>query len=167
MVQREVAALRWPDLNGSELIVRRRHQRVGHGSPARRIPLIGPLAEDLEEWRRLSDPSRPRQLVFPSERGRQWGAPEWNAWERDVFEPAVEACGLEVLASIEDLRSTFCTLTLYEGLPTRVLARRVGMRHREAIHRYGWLANLIGSQDPVDPAALVRSARGTLAVATL
>jgi integrase len=166
LLQREVAALRWPDVGADELVVRKWRKRVGHGRPARRVPLIGPLADDLAEWRRLSEPPRPRELIFPSEAGPQWGGPEWNAWEQDVFEPAVEACGLK-LESLEDLRHTFCTLTLYEGLPTRELARRIGMRSAEAKHRFGWLAGLIESRDPVDPSTLVRAARGAMGLVAL
>src|SRR5205085_4360624 len=53
LLPQEVTALRWPDVGEDELTIRRAGQRVGHGTPARRVPLIGPLADDLREWRRL------------------------------------------------------------------------------------------------------------------
>jgi integrase len=166
LLPQEVTALRWPDVGEDELVIRRRGQRVGQGPPARRVPLIGPLADDLREWRRLSDPSRPRSLVFPGRDGHHWAPGAWTDWRSEVFDPAVKACGLD-LESPHELRHTFCTLALHEGLPTRELARRIGVRSGEAKRLYGWLAEIIESRESVDPATLVRAARGSLAVAAL
>jgi alginate O-acetyltransferase complex protein AlgJ len=163
VLPQELTALRWPDVGEHELTVRRPGKKVGEGSPARRVPLIGPLADDLREWRRLSNPARPRELVFPGEDDLHWAGAEWSAWRRDVFDPAVRACGLE-LKSPHELRHTFCTLTLYEGLPMKELARRIGAGMGETRRLYGWLADILESAEPIDPATFVWAARGALLV---
>jgi integrase len=162
LVAPEVAGLRWPDIGEREIKVRTWGSKVD-APPARRVPMIEPLARDLQAWRLLNPPPGPRALVFPGSHNVTWGDAEWTRWRHDVFQPAVRACGLDLELPL-DLRDTYCTLLINERVPVREIARRIGETRDEVRHLYNLpltVAKALGR--PAPAAALVEAARAALA----
>jgi integrase len=127
----------------------------------RTVSLIVPLAQDLAAWREVSGEPGPDELVFSGRLDPHWGGGEWAAWSRDVFMPAVQACGLDIKRP-HDLRHTYCTLLLHEGLPPREVARRVGETPRLVKKVYAYLIGTASSRQPIDPADFVQEIRAGL-----
>lgn len=101
-------------------------------------PLLADLAEDLREW--FIAPGRPdtKQPIFPAHDGRFWAEDDWRTWRRRVWlgeperprhdrkrpnaaRPGCAPAGTRP----RDLRSSFVTLRVYEGVPLTQLAREV------------------------------------------
>jgi len=143
LLPREVPLLRWSDVGERKLTVR---TPVGRNA-TRAVAVIAPLADDLRAWRSAAPKREPGALVFPGGISPKWADGEWAAWCSDVFVPAARACGLDIERPHE-LRHTFCTLLLHEGLPAAEVARRVGESHRLIKEVYGYLIGTMGSREP-------------------
>jgi integrase len=121
--------------------------------------MIEPLAEDLREWRRFSGDPPGASHVFPGRNSRHFAEGEWGWWSREVFEPAVRACGLEIERP-HDLRQTLCTLLLHEGRSAREVAKQVGERTRVIKELYGpFLASGVPTWEPIEASRLVYAVR--------
>jgi hypothetical protein len=125
----EVFRLRWGQL-------RRRSIELGPRAnvPARRVRLLRPLAEDLQRWRDQGPRKPPATLVFPGAGGR----PDAAGWQRICEEsliPAARALGLTLEHPIE-LRHTFPSLLLQEGVEPREVAVQVGIPERPFVRAY-------------------------------
>jgi hypothetical protein len=90
----------------------------------RTVDLLGPLAEDLREWRPTSQPPAPKALVFPRADGEPWRTDDWNNWRNRRFLPAAGRAGLGRLRPY-DLRHAFASLLIREQ---RTSARRTARR---------------------------------------
>lgn len=124
----ELAALRW-----SEVDLQRRTLRVVHAyseeaprgelSPvknhqARTVPIPAIVSVELADYKAQCNADG---LVFPSVAG----TPLRNRnWRRDVFDPAVEALGLEITP--HNLRDTAASLAIQEGASVVAVARLLG-----------------------------------------
>lgn len=162
LVAQEITALRWADVRERELAIRRPGRRIGEAVPARLVPMIAPLAEDLRRWKERQGPPSPRSLVFPDRDDQPWGGGTWASWRKEIFDPAVAACGLD-LESPLDLRDAFSTLLINQRMPEREIARLIGERTREVKHLYRLPLDSAKSWEPVDAASLVRCARRAIA----
>lgn len=137
----------------------------------RYTPLLAPLAEDLREWfLTLGRPTGERPVV-PAHDGGFWADDDWRNWRKRVWHgeperhrlksrnptPEREGCAPPGTRP-RDLRSSFVTLRVYEGIPLTQIAREVGTSVRMIEQHYaGVIANWDGRHMPAE--AQIRAAR--------
>lgn len=139
----------------------------------RHTPLLAPLSDDLREWYLASGRPDPTRPVFPAHDGGFWGKDDWRNWRNRVWQgererprqdrmrpkPARQGCA-PAGTRPRDLRSSFITLRVYEGIPLTQLAREVGTSVRMIEEHYaGVIANWDRKQ--VSAADQIRVARRT------
>lgn len=91
----------------------------------RETRLLGPLAADLRLWREHC-PRTPDDLVFPSSAGRAWSGDAWDNWRSRIFTPAARAVGCRRDVIPRDLRGSFASLLIWEGLSVLEVAPELG-----------------------------------------
>jgi integrase len=136
-------------------------------------PLLKPLAEDLREWFLASGRPTGKRPVFPAHDGEFWGQDDWRNWRRRVWQgeperarrdrknpkPKRDGCA-PAGTRPRDLRSSYVTLRVYEGIPLTQIAREVGTSvPMIELHYAGVIANWDGKQRPAE--ASIRAARKT------
>lgn len=161
-----VCRLTWADV-GEQAIryVDTKRNRV------RFTPLLAPLAEDLREWFLASGRPNGQSPVFPAHDRGFWGNDDWRNWRRRVWQgeperarrdrknatPAREGCAPPGTRP-RDLRSSYVTLRVYEGVPLTQIASEVGTSVRMIEQHYaGVIANWDGKQRSAE--ASIRAAR--------
>jgi integrase len=127
-------------------------------------PLLAPLAEDLRQWFLASGRPAGRTPVFPAHDGGFWDKDDWRNWRRRVWQgeperprrgrksatPAREGCA-PAGTRPRDLRSSYVTLRVYEGVPLTQIASEVGTSVRMIEQHYaGVIANWDGKQVAAD-----------------
>ena len=123
----ELRALRWSDVRERTILI----ERAAAGSSVkatktgqiRSIRLLVALAEDLRRWREAS-PSQ-CELVFPTSRGTVWTDYDWRNWRTRVYRPLAAAVGLAESRPY-DLRHSFASLLIHEGVSAVEVARQLG-----------------------------------------
>ena len=136
-------------------------------------PLLAPLAEDLRAWFLASGRPKGQSPVFPAHDGAFWGNDDWRNWRRRTWQgeperprrdrknatPAREGCAPPGTRP-RDLRSSYVTLRVYEGVPLTQIATEVGTSVRMIEQHYaGVIANWDGKQ--VAAETQIRRARPT------
>jgi len=161
-----VCRLAWSDVGEQALRYQdtKRHR-------TRHTPLLKPLADDLTEWFLASGRPTGRRPVFPAHDGGFWDQDDWRNWRRRVWQgeperprrdrknptPAKPGCAPKGTRP-RDLRSSYVTLRVYEGVPLTQIAREVGTSVRMIEQHYaGVIANWDGKQRPAE--ASIRAAR--------
>jgi integrase len=134
-------------------------------------PLLAPLAEDLRAWFLASGRPQRQSPVFPAHDGEFWQPDDWRNWRRRAWQgeperprrdrkeatPARLGCAPQGTRP-RDLRSSFVTLRVYEGIPLTQIAKEVGTSVRMIEQHYaGVIANWDGTRVPAD--AQIRAAR--------
>jgi integrase len=117
----ECVALVWGNVTPVSLIVDRSAQ-YGQVVPTktrrvRTVPLQAPLRDDLA----ATTPGRPGDLVVP---GAMGGVLTWRNWVRRVWAPATQAAGVRAVPY--DLRHTFASLLIHEGVPVTYVSAALG-----------------------------------------
>lgn len=149
-----VRRLRWRDVG--ERAIRyedTKRQRV------RFTPLLPSLTRDLEEWSAACGSPPDSQPVFPAHDGDFWEPDDWRNWRRRVWQgdsgltpdPAQATTPYIGRAPAgtrpRDLRSSFVTLRVYEGIPLTQIGREVGTSVRMIEQHYaGVIANWNGER---------------------
>ncbi|MDA8067343.1 MAG: hypothetical protein M0T77_01830 [Actinomycetota bacterium] len=161
-----VRRLAWGDIGEQAIryIDTKRHH-------VRYTPILSPLAGDLKEWFVASGQPGPHEPVFPAENGDFWDADDWRNWRKRIWlgeperikkgraktAPARPGCA-PAGTRPRDLRSSFITLRIYEGIPLTQIGREVGTSVRMIeLHYAGVLANWNGKRVPSE--RLIRTAR--------
>ena len=139
MRQGELLALRWSDISGSAVSVRRALKRTARGrlyfggpktrSAQRLVPLSGANVRVLERWRKVRDaegrcgdvPIEERDLVFTSSSGRVIGPRNLLRSHYKALERA-DLPGMPFHA----LRHTHATMLLRAGVHPKVVSERLG-----------------------------------------
>lgn len=130
----------------------------------RYTPLLAPLEQDLNEWYLASGKPDSEEPVFPAHDGDFWKADDWRNWRKRVWQGqrvrgTVEAVELTqprqgcapAGSRPRDLRSSFVTLRIYEGIPLTQIAREVGTSVRMIeLHYAGVIANWDGKHVPAE-----------------
>jgi len=130
--------LQWDDV-GERTIRYRDQKRRGQQHRFRFTPLLARLAEDLREWFLASGRPGGRTPVFPAHDGGFWEQDDWRNWRRRVWHGEPERARRDRRRAVpprpgcapagtrpRDLRSSFVTLRVYEGVPLTQIAREVG-----------------------------------------
>ena len=144
----ELRALQWSDVQERTILVERaaagRTIKATKTEKIRSVRLLEPLAEDLQRWREAS-PSK-CDLVFPTARGTVWTDYDWRNWRNRVYRPLTEAAGLAD-GRPYDLRHSFASLLIQEGVSAVEVARQVGNSPTVTLDTY---AHVFEEFDPAD-----------------
>ncbi|MGK2937136.1 MAG: tyrosine-type recombinase/integrase [Solirubrobacteraceae bacterium] len=126
----------------------------------RTVMLLGPLAQDLAEWRLHA--GRPDEgLVFPSRRGAPWSPDEWRNWRNRIYTPAAKAAGIEKPRPY-DLRHSFVSLLIAEGHNVVEVARQAGHSPNMALDTYAHVFEEFDPGERINATDRIRTAREEL-----
>jgi integrase len=161
-----VCRLAWDDVGEQAIryVDTKRHK-------VRFTPLLKPLTEDLKEWFLASGRPTGKRLVFPAHDGAFWDQDDWRNWRqrtwrgeperprRDRKNPTPPRPGCAPTGTRpRDLRSSYVTLRVYEGIPLTQIGREVGTSVRMIEQHYaGVIANWDDKQVPAERS--IRTAR--------
>jgi Phage integrase family len=161
----EALAPRWASIRERTLVVERalalgavKETKTG---VTRSVRLLAPLAADLAEWRLASQRPNPDALVFPSRAGREWSDYDWRNWRKRVFRPATRATGLESVRPY-DLRHSFVSLLLTEGLSVVEVAKQAGHSPMMTLNTYGHVIEELAGAERRPAEDVIRQARDEL-----
>ena len=157
----EARALRWSDVGERTVLV----ERAAAGSTIkgtktgaiRSVRLLAPLAEDLARWK-LASPS-PGELVFPTSRGTVWTDYDWRNWRNRVYRSVIESVGLPGSRPY-DLRHSFASLLIHEGVSVVEVARQMGNAPDVTLGTY---AHVFEELDPAQRAPATEAIRAARA----
>jgi len=134
-------------------------------------PLLAPLAEDLREWFLASGRPVGTMPVFPAHDGDFWDQDDWRNWRNRVWQgekerprndrrkpkPATPGCAPKGTRP-RDLRSSYITVRVYEGVPLTTIGREVGTSVQMIEQHYaGVIENWDGQRVPAE--RQIRAAR--------
>ena len=156
----ELRALRWSDVGERTLLV----ERAAAGSSIkgtktkriRTVRLLEPLRDDLRRWRDAS-PSQ-SELVFPTTPGTVWTDYDWRNWRNRTFKPLAELIGL-ASSRPYDLRHSFASLLIHEGVSAVEVARQLGNSVAVALDTYAHVFEELDPAVRVPAAAAIQAAR--------
>jgi integrase len=165
-----VCRLAWDDV-GERTIRYRDQKRRGQPHRFRFTPLLEPLAEDLREWFLASGRPGGKTPVFPAHDGRFWEQDDWRNWRQRVWHGEPERPRRDRKRAVpprpgcapagtrpRDLRSSYVTLQVYEGVPLTQIAREVGTSVRMIEQHYaGVVEDWDGERVPAE--AQIRNPR--------
>jgi integrase len=123
-------------------------------------PLLRHLAHDLREYLLATGRPGPNAPLFPAHDGGHWNLDDWRNWRRRTwghFEDDPKT-GKRVWIGPSpagtrprDLRSSYVTLRVYQGVPLTTIAKEVGTSVRMIERHYaGVIANWDGRQVDAD-----------------
>jgi integrase len=158
----EALALTWGHVRNRTLLVEAavslgelRDTKTGQ---RRAVALLGPLAQDLSEWRLACGRPPDEELVFPDRRGRFWTADAYRNWRRRIYVPAAVACGVTNPRPY-DLRHSFVSLLIHEGRSVVEVARQAGHSPKMALDTYAHVFDEFALEDRLPAEEQIRRAR--------
>jgi integrase len=161
----EALALTWAHVRDRTLLV---ESAVSFGAIEgtktgrhRTVPLVGPLAQDLSEWRLQVGRPELRALVFPGHDGGPWSLAAYQNWRRRIYTPAATAAGIERPRPY-DLRHSFVSLLIAEGHNVVEVARQAGHSPKMALDTYAHVFEEFDPAERVNAADRIRKAREEL-----
>jgi alginate O-acetyltransferase complex protein AlgJ len=146
---REALHLSWEDVRDDELAVEPAWTdgECGPGEFGRRsVPLLAPLADDLEAWRAASG-HPDRGYVFTGVRER-----DWNRWIRRDYRAAINKAGQDFLGP-GTLLDGYAALLIEDGTSPSEVARLMGITRDEVARRYWYLLEEVVPNPEIAPAA--------------
>ena len=105
--------------------------------PIRTVRLMAPLAEDLERWREV----------------------DYRNWRVRLYKPLAAAVGL-VGSTPYDLRHSFASLLIHEGVSVVEVARQMGNAPDVTLGTYAHVFEELDPADRVSAVEAIRAARG-------
>jgi integrase len=126
----------------------------------RSVRLLGPLADELREYRRAADRPSATKLVLLDDDGEAWDKSAWQMWRVDRWAPACRAAGLDPVPRPYDLRHSFASLLLAEGRQPAYVARQLGHSLAVLLSTYAHLIDEYSEGEPIDAEAEIADARG-------
>jgi integrase len=158
----EALGLRWGDVRESSLLVERALAQ-GEAQPTktrrvRSVRLLRPLRDDLREWRMASGRPDDMTWVFPMSDGRAWTDTASRNWRRRIFNPAAKAADVSAPRPY-DLRHSFVSLMLAEGVSVVEIAEEVGNSPSVSLDTYGHVISELKGQERRSAETLIRAAR--------
>jgi integrase len=152
----EALGLRWQAIRERTLLVELGvvlgEERDTKTARARTVRLLGPLAQDLAEWRMASGRPDDRELVFPRVDGQPWRDTDWRNWRRRVFRPAHSGRPY-------DLRHSFVSLLILEGQSIVEVARQAGHSPAVCLSTYAHVFEEFDPSERRSAEAEIRRAR--------
>jgi site-specific recombinase XerD len=132
----------------------------------RETRLLEPLARDLRRWR-LRCPPTHDGLVFPSSSGKRWTGVDWDNWRERIFQPAAAAVGLPTDTRPRDLRGSFASLLIYEGVDVVELAPELGHSPATCLKYYARVFEEFKGLPRCAAVDVIREARRAIAAGTV
>lgn len=161
----EALALTWAHVRERTLLV---ESAVSLGSVEstktgrrRTVPLVGPLGQDLAEWRLHVGRPESEALVFPGHDGGPWSLAAYQNWRRRIYAPAATAAGIERPRPY-DLRHSYVSLLIAEGHNVVEVARRAGHSPKMALDTYAHVFEEFDPAERINAADRIRKAREDL-----
>lgn len=108
---------------------------------ARQVRVLEPLREDLALWAE----SGKRGLVFDHDGA--WSRDDWRNWTRRVYRPAAIKAGLDKATRPRDLRGSFASLLIAEGMNVVEVAQQLGHSPAMCLNSY---AGVFADYDPAN-----------------
>ena len=158
----EALGLQWQNVRDRTLLVDRSvslgREKSTKTNATRTVRLIPALIEDLGVWLRAARPGEDAELVFPRPDGKPWTEDDYNNWRRRNYKPAAKAAGLAE-ARPYDLRHSFVSLLIHEGVSIVEVARQAGHAPEECLRTYAHTFEEFDPADRVPAAEAIRRAR--------
>src|SRR5215211_7003402 len=146
----EAFALRWSSVRKRTLLI---EGSVSYGrekstktNATRSVRLLAPLKQDLAEWRLACGRLGEDALIFARPDGDPWRHDDYRNWRKRAFMPAAKAAGLNAPRPY-DLRHSFVSLLINEGVSIVEVARQAGHSPEECLRTY---AHTFEEFDPAD-----------------
>jgi hypothetical protein len=127
----EALPLRWWQIG--ERTINYRATKGGRVKP-RHTKLLAPLSRDLAEFRIRCGRPAEDELVFGT-----WSGDDWDNWRERIFQPAAQHVGLTADTIPRDLRGSFASLLIFEGLNVLEVAAQLGHKPSTCLYIYGRL----------------------------
>jgi integrase len=137
----EALRLRWEDVRERTLLVyapKTRRERT--------VPLLAQLQGDLAEWRLACGRPPPETLLFSRPDGSPWREHDYRNWRKRSYAPAAHAAGASSRRPY-DLRHSYVSLLIHEGLSIVEVARRAGHSPQTCLSTY---AHVFAEFDPAE-----------------
>ena len=135
----EALALRWSDVRKRTILVERSvsygREKTTKTNATRSVRLLAALAHDLVEWRLARGRPGDDALLFSRRDGRPWTNDDYRNWRKRIFVPAARAVGLSDPRPY-DLRHSFVSLLINEGVSIVEVARQAGHGPEECLRTY-------------------------------
>ena len=161
----EALALRWAHVRDRTLLVEGavslgaiEDTKTGRN---RTVRVLGPLSQDLAEWRLHAGRPPGQSLLFSGHDGEPWTATAYRNWRRRVYVPVARAVGLERPRPY-DLRHSFVSLLIAEGHNVVDVARQAGHSPKVALDTYAHVFEEFDPAERIDAAERIRKARAEL-----
>ena len=165
----EALALHWYAIREKTLLVElanadgeldRLKNRKRSRKRSRTVDLMGPVQEDLTEFRRADGNPGDDQLLFPHElHGGLWLDEHYRTWRRRIYVPSAENVGLPGTRPY-DLRHTWASLRIAEKkLSIAEIAEQLGDKISTVLDTYTHVMNEWRCRGGLDVEAEIRSAR--------
>lgn len=116
---------------------------------------------DLAEWRLACGRSPASALLFPSGNGDSWREHDFRDWRKRAFRPAAQAAGLTG-ARPYDLRHSFVSLLINEGVSIVEVARQAGHSPEECLRTYAHVFEEFDPAERLPAEEAIRAARTRL-----
>ena len=150
----EARTLRWGHVQEQTLV-------VGAAKTGRRrtVRLLEPLAHDLRAWRLASGRPDSDRIVIPRPSdGGEMSAKSFNVWQGETFHAALKAAGLPD-ARPYDLRHSFASLLIHEGLSVIYVARQLGHSATMTLETYGHIIDELAGQPQISAEDAIKASR--------
>jgi integrase len=125
------------------------------------VRVLGPLAQDLAEWRLHAGRPSADALLFPGHDAEPSTATAYRDWRRRIYAPAATAAGVERPRPY-DLRHSFVSLLIAEGHSIVEVARQAGHSPKMALDTYAHVFEEFDPAERVNAADRIREAREEL-----
>ncbi len=158
----EALALTWDSIRERTILVERSvvlgQEKGTKTNATRTVRLMAPLAQDLAAWRLASGRPPTMAYVFPRADGRPWRDDDYRNWRKRHFNPAARAVGLPG-ARPYDLRHSFVSLLIQEGVSIVDVARQGGHSPEECLRTYAHVFEEFDPADRTSAEVRIRAAR--------
>ena len=160
----EMRGLTWSSVGESTLLIERsvagtevKDTKTGRSRP---VDLLAPVRRDLLEWQlRVGHRDGP---IFQARNGGVWSDNGWKKWQSNKFKPAAQACGLNKEVIAYDLRHSFASLLIHQGMSVVEVAAQLGHSPAMTLSTYTHVfADFVEKRSAEDVIERVRSERFT------
>jgi len=158
----EALALRWHHVRERTILV---ESSISFGEEkgtktqrTRTVRILQPLVADLREWRLGAGRPDESSLVFARPGGAAWKDHDWRNWRRRVYQPAAKAAGVASRRPY-DLRHSFVSLLIQEGVSIVEVARQAGHAPEECLKTYAHVFEEIDPGERRPAAEVIGTAR--------
>ena len=156
----EALALTWEDVGERSLSI---DKAVSFGveketktGKTRVVPILKPLAEDLNEWRLASGHPVDAAPVFPAANGEYWKDHDYRNWRKRVFNLPAAPLGI---ARLYDLRHSYASLRFAESVNAAEIAEEMGHNLETLFSTYAHVIVELRGAGTVSAEKLILAAR--------